>query len=199
LVLDDAESQQEGEAWHRGVIGILASRVVDRTGRPALVMTHEDGIAYGSGRSVKGFHLLDALTAVHAEKDEVLLSRFGGHAHAVGFALPSARVAELRERMVRYAADESRASVDAVELEYDAEMRLGEVSPDFLKALTQLGPFGMGNADPLFVSRGVRLCAPVKAVKEKHLRVAVEDTEDGTRLGGDGDCGAEAMPSGWVG
>src|SRR6185437_10357648 len=60
IVLDDPE-------WHRGVLGILASRVVDRTGRPALVLAHEDGQAHGSGRSVAGFHLLDALTAVHGE------------------------------------------------------------------------------------------------------------------------------------
>jgi single-stranded-DNA-specific exonuclease len=149
-----------------------------------MVMTHEDGVAYGSGRSVAGFHLLDAITAVNIEKDGGLLTRFGGHAHAVGFALPSAGVTELRERMVRYAGDEGRQVADPIEVEYDAELRLAEVTPHFLTALTQLGPFGMGNADPLFVSRGVRLTAPVKAVKEKHLRVAVEDAEDGTRLGG---------------
>ena len=90
-------------AWHRGVIGILASRVVDKTGRPALVITHEDGLAYGSGRSVSGFHLLDALTAVDGEGEERLFARFGGHAHAVGFSLASERVGELRERMERYA------------------------------------------------------------------------------------------------
>jgi single-stranded-DNA-specific exonuclease len=184
LVLDDGEGQEDGKAWHRGVIGILASRVVERTGKPALVMTHEDGVAYGSGRSVTGFHLLDAITAANKEKNEGLFIRFGGHAHAVGFALPSSRVAELRERMVRYAADERRQPADIVEVEYDAELRVAEVTPDFLGALAQLGPFGMGNADPLFVSRGVRLTAPVKVVKEKHLRVSVEDDGDGTKLGG---------------
>jgi single-stranded-DNA-specific exonuclease len=184
LVLDDGGSQEDGKTWHRGVIGILASRVVDRTGKPALVMTHEDGVAYGSGRSVTGFHLLDAITAVDGEKEEGLFARFGGHAHAVGFALPSDRVAELRERMVRYAADERRQMADIVEVKYDAELRLTEVTPDFLGALAQLGPFGMGNADPLFVSRGVRLTAPVKVVKDKHLRVSVEDDGDGTRLSG---------------
>ena len=84
IILDDP-------AWHRGVLGILASRVVDRTGRPALVLTHEDGQAHGSGRSIEGFHLLDALTAVHAMQEQngdagddgSLFTRFGGHAHAV--------------------------------------------------------------------------------------------------------------------
>jgi single-stranded-DNA-specific exonuclease len=79
--------------WHRGVLGILASRVVDRTGRPALVLTHADGNAHGSGRSIPGFHLLDAITAADTgapTPTAPLFHRFGGHAHAVGFSLPSA-------------------------------------------------------------------------------------------------------------
>jgi len=177
LVLDD-------EAWHRGVIGILASRVVDRTGRPALVLAHENGLAYGSGRSVAGFHLLDALTAVHGEGGGALMTKFGGHAHAVGFSLPSERVGELRERMERYAAawDETQAPVS--EMECDAELRLGEITAVFLQALEQLGPFGHGNAEPLFVSRGVRLASALKVVKERHLRLSVEDAEDGAKFGG---------------
>ena len=191
LVLDDA-------AWHRGVIGILASRVVDRTGKPALVLAHEDGVAYGSGRSVAGFHLLDALTAIDVEGK--LFTRFGGHAHAVGFSLASERVAELRERMVRYA--ELQGGGEAVEvLECDAALRLGEITPVFLQTLEQLGPFGNGNAEPVFVSEGVRLAAP-KVVKERHLRVAVEDT-DGARFGGMAwgrrvDWAARAREEGWV-
>src|SRR6202012_4821832 len=96
LVLDDAE-------WHRGVIGILASRVVDRTGRPALVIAHEDGQAYGSGRSVSGFHLLEPLAEANTSHPEKLFPRFGGHAHAVGFSLPSAGVEDLRSRMAHQA------------------------------------------------------------------------------------------------
>jgi single-stranded-DNA-specific exonuclease len=182
LVLDDGET--EGLAWHRGVIGILASRVVDRTGKPALVMTHEDGTAYGSGRSVKGFHLLDALTAANTQERAPLLTRFGGHAHAVGFALPSSSVPELRTRMIRYAMEEHKDTEVPVEIEYDAELRLGEITPDFLAGLEQLGPFGMGNADPVFVSRKVRLDRALKVVKERHLRVSVEDGDDGVRFGG---------------
>jgi single-stranded-DNA-specific exonuclease len=182
LVLDDGDT--EGLAWHRGVIGILASRVVDRTGKPALVMTHEDGMAYGSGRSVKGFHLLDALTAVNMQDASSLLTRFGGHAHAVGFALPSGRVPELRARMIRYATEKHSGEGPEVEIEYDAELRLGEITPDFLTALAQMGPFGMGNADPVFVSRKVRLDRALKVVKERHLRVSVEDGDDGVRFGG---------------
>ena len=78
----------DGDGWHRGVIGILASRVVERTNRPALVLAHEDNVAHGSGRSIPGFHLLDAITAAHEQSNGTLFTRFGGHAHAVGFALP---------------------------------------------------------------------------------------------------------------
>ncbi len=201
LVLDDA-AEGVARAWHRGVIGILASRVVDRTARPALVMTHEDGTAYGSGRSVSGFHLLDALTSVHGEADaEPLFARFGGHAHAVGFALPSERVGELRTRMERYAAQRA-GEVTAEELACDAEVRLGEISAEFLAALEQMEPFGNGNPEPLWVCRRVRLTDSPKVVQERHLRLAVEDPDDGARLGGMAwgrrtDWAAMARDEGW--
>ncbi|HEY4354952.1 MAG TPA: single-stranded-DNA-specific exonuclease RecJ [Acidobacteriaceae bacterium] len=180
LVLDDP-------AWHRGVIGILASRVVDRTGRPALVIAHEDGHAYGSGRSVAGFHLLDALTAVDSASDSPdvrLFSRFGGHAHAVGFSLPSVRVSDLRERMIRHALAHGLQAAAGEIVECDAELRLSEITTDFLTSLEQMGPFGQGNPEPLFVSFGVVLTAPPKVIKDRHLRLGVEDPETGTRFGG---------------
>jgi single-stranded-DNA-specific exonuclease len=199
FVLDDAA----GEArWHRGVIGILASRVVDKTGRPALVVTHEDGQAYGSGRSVSGFHLLDALTSVDGGGEERLFARFGGHAHAVGFSLASGRVDELRKRIVRYAATWQDGAVVVEELACDAEVRLGEFTEKFLTALEQMGPFGNGNAEPVFVSRGVRLAMELKVIKERHLRVTVEDVADGAQFGGMAwsrktDWAAMAQAEGW--
>ena len=194
MVLDDLD-------WHRGVIGILASRVVEQTGRPALVLAHEDGQAYGSGRSVAGFHLLDALTAIDAEDGGKLFTRFGGHAHAVGFSLPSERVPALRERMVQYA-NLWDGTGDTGTLDCDVELALGEITPLFLEALEQLGPFGNGNPEPLFVSKGVRLAAALKVVKEKHLRVSVEDVTDGARFGGMAwsrrtDWAALAQKEGW--
>jgi single-stranded-DNA-specific exonuclease len=184
LVLDDAPAAaEEGPPWHRGVIGILASRVVDRTGKPALVLTHEDGQAFGSGRSVKGFHLLDALTAVHAEGVDPLLTRFGGHAFAVGFSLPSHRVGELRARLERYALTHGMDDTDDT-MECDAEVRLAEITPELLAGLEQLGPFGSGNTEPIFVTRGVRLAAPLKVIKERHLRLTVEDAEEGRSMSG---------------
>ena len=88
----------DGDAWHRGVIGIAATRVVERYGRPALVLSREDGEAYGSGRSIPAFHLLDAL-----ESCRDMFTRFGGHAHAVGFSLPCDRVPALRAALDTYA------------------------------------------------------------------------------------------------
>jgi len=177
LVLDDAR-------WHRGVIGILASRVVDKTGRPALVLAHEDGVAYGSGRSVAGFHLLDALSAIHAEAGDKLFTRFGGHAHAVGFALPSERVDTLRARITRHAALHGPGDPLGDPLDCDAELKLSEITPSFLQALEQLGPFGIGNPEPLFTTKCVRLASALKVIQERHLRVSVEDTADGARFGG---------------
>ena len=202
FVLDDAHGGVEGARWHRGVIGILASRVVDKTGRPALVITHEDGQAYGSGRSVSGFHLLDALTSVDGEGEERLFARFGGHAHAVGFSLASERVGELRARMVRYATTTRDVAEAVEELACDAEVRLGELTEQFLAALEQLGPFGNGNAEPVFVSRGVRLSMALKVIKERHLRVMVEDVADGVQFGGMAwsrrtDWAAMAQEQGW--
>jgi len=161
FVMDDPE-------WHRGVLGILASRIVDRTGRPALVLTHEDGEAHGSGRSIPGYHLLDAITAVHDE-DGPLFTRFGGHAHAVGFSLPSENVPLLRDRLERHSAAALDRGVLVQPLDYDAEVNLEEVSIELHGWLERCGPFGMGNREPVFVSRNVRLGSEVRVIKDRHV------------------------------
>ncbi len=174
IVLDDLPNSP----WHRGVIGILASRVVDRTGHPALVLTHEGGEAHGSGRSVAGFHLLDALTAAHAATADPLFLRFGGHAHAAGFALPSERVPVLRERMQDLAAVlAGRSQPDG--LTWDAEISLADLDGRFFAAYGRLAPFGNGNPEPLFLARGLRLCAPVRVLKDRHL--ALQLSGEGSR------------------
>ncbi|MEO6816286.1 MAG: single-stranded-DNA-specific exonuclease RecJ [Edaphobacter sp.] len=161
IVLDDP-------AWHRGVLGILASRIVDRTGRPALVLTHEDGHAHGSGRSIAGFHLLDALTAIHAGGDG-LFTRFGGHAHAVGFSLPSENVDALRTRMRNYSSTLLDGPLLAPPLECDVELGLNDLTPELFDWMTRCGPFGIGNREPVFVTRRVTLSANVRLIKEKHV------------------------------
>jgi single-stranded-DNA-specific exonuclease len=169
IILDDPN-------WHRGVLGILASRVVDRTGRPALVLTHEDGHAHGSGRSIEGFHLLDALTAVHGEihAQDALFTRFGGHAHAVGFSMPSDRMNLLRERMQLYGLSRLTETILTPQLQCDAEILLDDLTPDFFDWLKRCEPFGIGNREPIFVTRGLTLTAPVRPIKEKHVCLQLE-------------------------
>jgi len=177
FILDDAN-------WHRGVLGILASRVVDRTGLPALVLTHEEGQAHGSGRSIEGFHLLDALTAVHGEIDtpDALFTRFGGHAHAVGFSLPTSRIELLRERMRLYGSTRLTPTMLAPPLECEAELRFSDLTPEFFNWLTRCEPFGVGNREPLFVTRNLTLAAPVRLIKEKHICLELEQNGESRRL-----------------
>jgi single-stranded-DNA-specific exonuclease len=177
IILDDP-------AWHRGVLGILASRVVDRTGRPALILTHEDGHAHGSGRSIDGFHLLDALTAVHGEINapDTLFTRFGGHAHAVGFSMPSERIDLLRERMQFYGSTRLAGTILTRPLQCDAEVLLRDLTQDFFDWLARCEPFGIGNPEPLFVTSGLTLTAPVRFIKEKHICLQLQRAGDDLRF-----------------
>ena len=165
----------DGDGWHRGVIGILASRIVDRTGKPAIVIahgTHEngngsaDGVAHGSGRSISAFHLLDAI-----ETCRDLFTRFGGHAHAVGFSLPSDRVEELRERLCRYAAERLSEEDLGSPLQCDAVLPLDRVTAAVLSWLRRLEPMGMGNTEPVFLAQNVLVVGAPRYMKEKHVRL----------------------------
>jgi single-stranded-DNA-specific exonuclease len=158
----------DGDNWHRGVIGILASRIVDQTGKPAIVVTREGGEAYGSGRSIASFHLLEAFESCHE-----LFTRFGGHAHAVGFSLPSDRVEELRSRLATYAAERLRDEDLGNPLECHSELQLDQITPALFSWLRRLEPFGMGNEEPVFVARNVRVLTTPLFMKEKHARLRV--------------------------
>lgn len=158
----------DGDGWHRGVVGIVASRVVEKTGRPALVIAKEAEEAHGSGRSITAFHLLNALEACHD-----LFTRFGGHAHAVGFAMPSKDVPALKQRLNTYAQAVLRPEDLLPELNIDAEIPLSSVTPDFLDNLGRLEPFGHGNREPVFSSCSVSLLMPPRILKEKHIKLRV--------------------------
>jgi single-stranded-DNA-specific exonuclease len=164
----------DGEGWHRGVIGITASRVVERHGRPTLVISREGDEAHGSGRSIAAFHLLHAI-----ESCQELFSRYGGHAHAVGFALPSANVEKLRQHLDGYARARLTPADFEPQLEFDRELPLREVTPELSQALLLLEPFGMENREPVFAARAVRLMAPPQAVKDKHVRLRVAPAVNG--------------------
>jgi single-stranded-DNA-specific exonuclease len=158
----------DGEGWHRGVVGIVASRVVERTGRPALVVAREAEEAHGSGRSISAFHLLEALESCHD-----LFTRFGGHAHAVGFALPSAQVPVLKQRLNDFAQTKLKPEDLLPELTIDSDLALNQVTPQLLAALGRMEPFGQQNPEPVFSSSGVNLLAPPRIIKEKHIKLRV--------------------------
>jgi single-stranded-DNA-specific exonuclease len=158
----------DGEGWHRGVIGITATRVVERYNRPALVISRQGEEAFGSGRSIRAFHLLEAIESCGS-----LFSRYGGHSHACGFAMPSANVAELRAQLDAFARTRlTLADFDPV-LDLDAELDLTEVTPELFQALQLLEPFGMGNPEPVFAARNVQLAAPPRILKDKHVKLKV--------------------------
>jgi len=158
----------DGEGWHRGVIGICATRVVERYYRPALVFSCEDGVAHGSGRSIEAFHLLQAL-----ESCPELFTRFGGHSHAVGCALPAERIPELRSRLESYARQHLTPADFVPILEYDADIPLSELSREFWAEVQKLEPFGSGNPQPTFVARRAKLIQPPRVLKEKHMKLRV--------------------------
>jgi single-stranded-DNA-specific exonuclease len=156
----------DGDGWHRGVIGITATRVVEKYGRPALVISCDGEEAHGSGRSISAFHLLDAL-----ESCGEVFTRYGGHAHAVGFSLPVSRLTDLRARLDVYARTRLTLADFEPSLKVDFELALDQVTPAFYQALCRLEPFGMGNPEPIFTAKGVRLVAPPRMIKDKHVKL----------------------------
>jgi single-stranded-DNA-specific exonuclease len=162
----------DGEGWHRGVIGIAATRVVERYHRPAIVISREGEEAFGSGRSIRPFHLLEAV-----EASSKLFTRYGGHSHACGFAMPSANVGELRAQLDAFARKRlTLADFDPV-IEVEAELDLGEITPALFQMLRLLEPYGTGNHEPAFIGRNVRLVAPPKILKDKHIKLKLKAGE----------------------
>jgi single-stranded-DNA-specific exonuclease len=156
----------DGEGWHRGVIGITATRVVGRYNRPTVVISRDGAEAFGSGRSIRAFHLLEAI-----ESCSDLFSRYGGHSHACGFAMPSANVAALRAKLNAFARTRlTPADFDPI-LDLDAELDLADVTPQLFHALQLLEPYGMGNPEPVFAARRVQLTAPPRILKDKHVKL----------------------------
>jgi single-stranded-DNA-specific exonuclease len=164
----------DGEGWHRGVIGIAATRVVERYHRPAIVIAREGDEAFGSGRSIRAFHLLEAVESSHA-----LFTRYGGHSHACGFAMPAANVTQLRAELDAFARTRLTASDFDPVLDVEAELDLDEITPGLYQVLRLLEPHGAGNHEPAFAARGVHVIAPPKILKDKHIKLKLK-ASDGT-------------------
>jgi single-stranded-DNA-specific exonuclease len=162
----------DGEGWHRGVIGIAATRVVEHYHRPALVISREGEEAFGSGRSIRPFHLLEAV-----EASRELFTRYGGHSHACGFSMPAANVAQLRSELDAFARTRlTDADFDPV-LEVEAELDLDEITPALYRVLRFLEPYGTGNHEPAFSAPGVQLIAPPKILKDKHIKLKLKASD----------------------
>jgi single-stranded-DNA-specific exonuclease len=158
------------ENWHRGVLGIVASRLVERLHRPVFVLGRnpEDGLAQGSGRSIPAFHLLEAMEAMPD-----LFVRFGGHQYAAGVTLEAARIDEFRQRFNAYAAARLSPEDFLPRMDVDAVIELGDLADAAVQEVLALAPFGHGNPQPLVAALDVEVAGQPVVMKEKHLRVMV--------------------------
>ena len=155
-----------GEGWHDGVIGIVASRLLERFGKPVLMVTTNGDDAKGSGRSLPGFHLFEA---VHNSAH--LMQKYGGHELAAGFSLPSMDVERFREEINQYA---SEKEMPFPVQKLDMKLQPGSLSPELADAIALLEPFGPGNAQPVFAFKGLTLIAATPLSGGKHLRLTLE-------------------------
>mgnify|MGYP001308325415 CR=1 FL=1 len=157
-----------GEGWHRGVIGIVASKLVDAFHRPAIVLSIDGDTAHGSCRSIHAFDMLGAL-----ERCAGLLTRFGGHRQAAGLTLEAAQIRRLR-LAVNEVADESLGPDDLMpRLRIDADLGFKAISGSVAAGIASLAPFGAGNPRPVFATRGVEIVDGPRALKERHLKMTL--------------------------
>jgi len=153
------------DSWHAGVIGIVASRMVELYHRPTILISLREGNGKGSGRSIPGFHLHEALKACAGQ-----LTGFGGHRHAAGLTIDESLLDEFADRFDAIAAGLISPEDLVPEIRIDAELAPGDATLDTVELLESLGPFGMGNPRPLFVMRGLKMLQ-ASIVKERHVRM----------------------------
>jgi single-stranded-DNA-specific exonuclease len=158
-----------GEGWHRGVIGIVASKLAEAFHRPAIVLSIEDGVAHGSCRSIPRFDMLNAL-----QRCSHLFIRFGGHRQAAGLALEASRVRELR-LAVNAIADDTLGPDDLMPtLRIDSDLTFRAITGGVASGVASLAPFGAGNARPVFVARRVEIIDGPRVLKDRHLKMALK-------------------------
>lgn len=154
-----------GSAWHAGVIGIVASRLVERFHLPTVMLTSIDGVAKGSARSIKNFDIHAAL-----KDSEELLIEYGGHKHAAGLSLRVENIPELRRRVEAIAAKQLSDDELTPDIQIDTELQLSELSPTFIQSLMKFAPYGYRNHRPIFFTRNVVSANGVKIVGNNHLK-----------------------------
>jgi single-stranded-DNA-specific exonuclease len=166
-----------GEGWHRGVIGIVASKLVEALNRPAVVLSIDGEVAHGSCRSIPSFDMLSAL-----ESCSDVLTKFGGHRQAAGLTLEASRIRELRGRINEYADRYLQPDDLRPRLWIDGALAFRSITPQVASELTALAPFGAGNSCPVFRTSGVEVVDGPRLVKDRHLKMALR--QDGRVMRG---------------
>jgi len=155
-----------GEGWHRGVIGIAASKIAERLNRPCVVLSVDGELAHGSGRSIEAYHLLNGLTACSD-----LFDKFGGHSHAAGITIRPERIAELRRRLNEHAASMLTPQDLQPSVNIDLELPPENIAFPLTRELEALEPFGAGNSRPVFMTKNLRSLSEPSVIKDRHLKL----------------------------
>jgi len=163
------------EDWHKGVIGIVASRCIEKYHRPTIILTQSHGMAAGSARSVPGFDVYEAI-----EECADLLEQFGGHTFAAGLTLPIENIAAFREKFNEIVSSKILPDQMSPMINIDLPLELSHINSKFYNILRQMGPFGPGNMTPTFESKNVTLAGMPVIMKEKHLKFDVRQNGSGT-------------------
>jgi single-stranded-DNA-specific exonuclease len=155
--------------WHPGVIGIVASRLVEKYYRPTIMLTTVDGVAKGSARSIANFNIYEAL-----EKCEDLLVHFGGHKAAAGLAVEIDKIGDFRKRFNKIVKESMTSEDLRPEISIDSHLKFSDITPKFLRIIDQFSPFGPGNMRPVFLSEDVQLAGNPRIVGNNHLLVSLK-------------------------
>ncbi|MCP9755640.1 single-stranded-DNA-specific exonuclease RecJ [Lacihabitans sp. CCS-44] len=164
------------ENWHKGVIGIVASRCIENFHRPTIIFTKSgDKVAAGSARSVPGFDLYAAI-----ERSAHLLIQFGGHMHAAGMTIEIDKIDEFKALFDQIVTEMILEEQLVPKINIDIKIDLSEISPKFYRIMKQMAPFGPHNMQPIFVSENLSLAAEPRILKEKHLKLEILDEDTGS-------------------
>jgi single-stranded-DNA-specific exonuclease len=161
--------------WHKGVIGIVASRCIEKYYKPTIILTESNNFATGSARSVFGFDVYEAIS-----KCSDLLEHFGGHMYAAGLTLKLDKVDVFRERFEEAVASVITIDQQTPQIEVDLKIKLSQINDKFYKIIDQMAPFGPGNMQPVFVSENVVDDGRSKVLKEQHLKLSIKQEGSGS-------------------
>jgi single-stranded-DNA-specific exonuclease len=158
------------EDWHLGVLGIVASKLVDKFNRPVILISMNEAVCRGSGRSIKNFHLFDGIASC-----QDLLDNFGGHQHAIGMVIPRQNIDKFKDRINHYARQSLMLEDLLPSINVDMEIQLGDITEKLLKELEDMAPYGTGNPQPLFLTRKLRLKSQPRIMARDTIKFWVTD------------------------